>query len=745
MGRNYFQKLFSEQGEITLAEVINTAQCFPRYVEEDEAEGLQGEVTIEEVESIIKSMAKDKSPGPDEWPIELFQHFFDQIGSELTEVIEESRRKGMVYAPFNSTFIALIPKKENPESFEDFRPISLCNSVYKIIAKVITSRLKPILSRCISNEQFGFLEGRQIHEAIGVAQETIHSVKLGKRKGGVVKIDLSKAYDRIIWTYLRMMLTHLDFKIDFINWIMGCIKSASYAVLINIVASPFFKGKRGLRQGCSLSPLLFLLVAEGLSQLILKAKREGVIKGLEVAVNLCITHLLFVDDILLFSNGNQVEIKEIKRILELFMKATGMQVNFRKSQLILDGFNRQEESHITFVLPFNVQKLGDPFKYLGFWLKPDTYKKQDWNWLIAKIEARISHWGFKWLSRAGRLTLIKSVLLAIHVYWAEKIGHSTIWGQAWKSGEDLDLHPRWWNDWQIYIQELSKSNVRLKDKPDQLVWDHADSRNYSPKFGYKFLMTKKGWGDLEWWENLIWKLKYRAKAKLFFWYILKVNKVWKEVEKIIQAPIVWEGNNRSEVWHKWWHSNQSWKLRNLPPIICWGVWISRNRAIFQDKDSSVEAIVIQSTSIYSNIPESEEERMPRQIKEEQIKEGVPWAYFDGASQNNKARVGLINHITKRHSLKASVGLGNGSNNYVELSALKLILCWLIHRNIFTVQIFGDSLNVIKWANDQSKCQNYILLPLLEEIQQLKLYFNTFSIHHIYRERNEDADKLSKEG
>jgi len=131
--------------------------------------------------------------------------------------------KGLIYAPFNSTFIALIPKREVPESFEDFRPISLCNSVYKIVAKTIAARLKPILSRCISSEQFGFLDGRQIHEAIGVAQETIHSLKLMKKKGAVVKIDLSKAYDRISWTYIRMLLIHLWFKINFINWVMGCI------------------------------------------------------------------------------------------------------------------------------------------------------------------------------------------------------------------------------------------------------------------------------------------------------------------------------------------------------------------------------------------------------------------------------------------------------------------------------------------------------------------------------------------
>lgn len=174
-----------------------------------------------------------------------------------------------------------------------------------------------------------------------------------------------------------MLLTHPGFSIGFINWIMGCITSVSFAVLINGAASRFFKGKRGLRQGCPLSPLLFLLVAKGLSQLVLKAKREGTVRGLEVAVNMFISHLLFVYDILLFSSGNISEMKELKRILELFMKAIVMQMNYRKSQLILEGFNRQEISQISSVLPFDVHKLDDPFKYLGFWLKPNAYRKHD--------------------------------------------------------------------------------------------------------------------------------------------------------------------------------------------------------------------------------------------------------------------------------------------------------------------------------------------------------------------------------
>lgn len=101
--------------------------------------------------------------------MEFFQHFFKSIGDELTRVVKESRVKGMIYKNFNATFLALIPKMEEPSYFEDFRPISMCNCIYKIIAKVIVVRLKPILSRNMSKEQFGFLDSRQIHEEVGIS------------------------------------------------------------------------------------------------------------------------------------------------------------------------------------------------------------------------------------------------------------------------------------------------------------------------------------------------------------------------------------------------------------------------------------------------------------------------------------------------------------------------------------------------------------------------------------------------
>jgi hypothetical protein len=120
----------------------------------------------------------------------------------------------------NSTFIALIPKKDNPDTLDDFKTISLCNCIYMIISKVIARRLKTVLSHKISLEQFGFLERRHIHEAIGVAEEALHSIKTRKLKSAVLKINLSKSYDRVSCLYLRFLLTHLGFTIPFIKWII---------------------------------------------------------------------------------------------------------------------------------------------------------------------------------------------------------------------------------------------------------------------------------------------------------------------------------------------------------------------------------------------------------------------------------------------------------------------------------------------------------------------------------------------
>jgi hypothetical protein len=135
--------------------------------------------------------------------VEFFLHFFDLVSEDLLVMVEEARSCGRIVGSINSTFLALIPKINKPQHFGDYKPISLCNLVYKVISKVIANQIKPILSRALSTEQLGFLEGRQIHDAIGTTHECIHSIKKKNIKALILKLDLQKAYDCINWDFLR--------------------------------------------------------------------------------------------------------------------------------------------------------------------------------------------------------------------------------------------------------------------------------------------------------------------------------------------------------------------------------------------------------------------------------------------------------------------------------------------------------------------------------------------------------------
>jgi hypothetical protein len=134
-------------------------------------------VTKEEVLEVLKGFTKDKSPGLDGWTMEFYLHFYDLVANDLLDAVEEARLTGEVSRALNSTFIALILKVNGPATFKDFCPIALCNLCYKIFSKIIAKHIRPILSRALSEEKFGFLKGRQIIDAIGTAQECLHSIK----------------------------------------------------------------------------------------------------------------------------------------------------------------------------------------------------------------------------------------------------------------------------------------------------------------------------------------------------------------------------------------------------------------------------------------------------------------------------------------------------------------------------------------------------------------------------------------
>lgn len=374
-------------------------------------------VTLDEIKDILLHFKKERSPGPDGWTTEFFIHFFELAGEDLLKMVEDSRLKGKIAGGLNSTFLVLIPKENNPHSFNDFRPIALCNLVYKVIAKVISNRIKPFLAFSLSERQLGFLKGRRIQDAIGAAHECIHSTKQKNQKALILKLDLKKAFDCIDWEFLRLILHAAGFGALLTNWILACVTNANFAVLINGEASSFFKSERGLRQGCPLSPYLFILIMEGLSLLLNKRFIENHISGIKVSKLVKIFLLMFVDDVLIMTKADLVEWTTIQDSLLHFCSVSGLSINHSKSYAHHWGLSASDLLRFKDFFTYTFIDLKEGFRYLGYQLKMGATHLGDWRWLVAIFEKKIDFWCNKWLSMGGRFILIKAVLESLVVFW----------------------------------------------------------------------------------------------------------------------------------------------------------------------------------------------------------------------------------------------------------------------------------------------------------------------------------------
>jgi len=177
----------------------------------------------------------------------------------------------------------------------------------------------------------GFLKGRQILDTIGTTHECLHSIKTKKLQAVILKLDLKKDYNCMNWDYLRLLLLHCGFGYLMSKWIMGCVSSATFTVLINGEATKFINSGRGLCQGCPLSRLLFILVMEGLSLSLKKSHMEGNWTGIKVSRLIRIIHLLFVDVVIIMSKADVNKWQEIHSLLFTFCGASGLEINTNKS------------------------------------------------------------------------------------------------------------------------------------------------------------------------------------------------------------------------------------------------------------------------------------------------------------------------------------------------------------------------------------------------------------------------------
>eukprot|EP00253_Pinus_taeda_P001606 PITA_01606 len=277
----------------------------------------------------------------------------------------------------------MIPKQEAAQTPNKFRPIALCNVIYKITSKVVANRLEPFLPTLVSMEQSGYVEGRQILNNIIQAHEVVHYLTSNRKAGMIMQLDVAKAYDKLNWNYIRKILIAFGFDHHWVRWVLALVASSSFSILVNGSPSDTFLPSRGLRQGDPLSPFLFILIMEALGWSIKHAKEVGKIKGLQLSNRgQAWTHQQFVDDTMLQGIPTVKEALAYKQILNDFARAS-------------DSL---------------------PSKYLGVPLTAKQLHKSIWEPVINKLQDKIRKWTMRSLNLAGRLVLTKVVLQSIPVF-----------------------------------------------------------------------------------------------------------------------------------------------------------------------------------------------------------------------------------------------------------------------------------------------------------------------------------------
>ncbi|XP_057812491.1 uncharacterized protein LOC131026578 [Salvia miltiorrhiza] len=390
---HFYEDLFSEPASAPVDRSWISGYI-PASVTSAQAATLTAIPSAEDIRLSVFAMDRHSAPGPDGF----FTHSYLPHG-------------------LNSNLLCLLPKKTDAVLVSDFRPIVLGNFFFKIITKILASRLNEVAAVIVSANQFGFISGRSIQECILMASECVNCMEHSVQgKNMALKVDIRKAFDTLSWDFVEVVLDSFGFPQMFRHWIRVIFQSARISILFNGEQHGFFGCSRGVRQGDPLSPVLFGLAEEVLSHLLLDAADRGFIARMRMSRSLLFpSHLLYADDVLLFCKATRRSCRMIESILQIYASVSGQFCNKAKSTIFFGkGVSVQMRRRLQRDLGFATGSL--PFVYLGV---PIFAGRASAARLIGIRDCIIAHfprWQGMQLSMAGRLCLVTSVIQSAAVH-----------------------------------------------------------------------------------------------------------------------------------------------------------------------------------------------------------------------------------------------------------------------------------------------------------------------------------------
>jgi len=288
----------------------------------------------------------------------------------------------------NHSVIALVPKSDNVTFAADFRPISCCNVIYKVISKILAGRMANVLHEIINPTKNAFLGGRNMADNINLMQELLRHY--GRKKASprcIIKIDFRKAFDSVQWPFLKQPMKLFRFLDHFVHLVMMCVETTSFSVAVNGDLFGFFAGKCGVRQGDPLSLYLFIMCMEYFSRLLNMATQKAEFHFHPKCQSLGISHLAFADDILLLCRCDTPYVDILLQQLFIFGRMTGLTINATKSFIFFGGVG--EDTKCAMLLHTGFAERSFPFKYLGVPLSPHRLLASQYHPLLHKLESCI--------------------------------------------------------------------------------------------------------------------------------------------------------------------------------------------------------------------------------------------------------------------------------------------------------------------------------------------------------------------
>uniref|UniRef100_A0A8C5MYT0 Reverse transcriptase domain-containing protein n=1 Tax=Leptobrachium leishanense TaxID=445787 RepID=A0A8C5MYT0_9ANUR len=369
----------------------------------------------------LKHSKNNKCPGPDGFPVEYYKTFPQILTTPLLSLIN-SLRDGSKLSPHAlSANIAVIPKPDKDlTECKHYRPISLLNCDIKILARILSDRLKPLLPTLIGADQVGFIPGREARDATIRVLNAVTLSSAARQSLLLLSTDAEKAFDRVSWPFLFQTLESFGLPSHFLTWIRSLYDAPSARVRINGALSPSFPISNGTRQGCPMSPLLFALFLEPFLEAI---RRDDKIHGIPGARR---THKVsaYADDLLFFLPNSKSSMPHLLDHIRIFGELSGYKINNDKSNILGIHMSPPDVSYARTNFPF--QWCPSRLKYLGIWITntPNSMYENNFGRLLRDFRSDLSSWTHLPLSWLGRISVLKMNVMPRLLYVMQSLPSS---------------------------------------------------------------------------------------------------------------------------------------------------------------------------------------------------------------------------------------------------------------------------------------------------------------------------------